>query len=110
MRDIAERLRQMPGRLGVCGITLVKNGESGLERRIAQVFIKLGELPRRQEALVDNRLRGERANIASRGQERFGALPQKGQPPLEARGSARRMERLDEKLPNLRHGFERAAA
>src|SRR6266404_6078921 len=56
MRDVAERLRQMPGRLGVRGITLVKNGEGGLERRVAQVFIKLGELPRRQETFIDNRL------------------------------------------------------
>jgi len=53
MRDVAERLRQMPGRLGVCGVTLVKNGERGLERRIAQVFIKLGELPWCQETFVD---------------------------------------------------------
>ena len=54
--DIAERLGEMPGRLGVCGIALVKNGESGGEGGIAEIFVELGELPGREEAFVDDGL------------------------------------------------------
>src|SRR6267378_1472762 len=88
----------------------MKDSEGRLKRRIAQVLIKLGKLPRGQEAFVNDGPRGKRTNVASRRQERFGALPQKGQTPLEASCSALRVEGLDEKLPNLRHGFEGAAA
>src|SRR4029077_3267064 len=108
--DIAERLREMPGRLRVGGIALVKNGKGGGERRVAQVFVELRELPGREQALVDDSLRGERTDVAARGQERFGAFSQERQTPIEALGSAGGMERLDEDLPNLGHGFESAAA
>jgi hypothetical protein len=46
----------MPGRLRVGGITLVKNGESGGEGRVAEVFVELGKLPGREEAFVDDSL------------------------------------------------------
>src|SRR6267143_2404942 len=88
----------------------MKDSEGRLERRIAQVLIKLGKLPRRQETFVNDRPRGKRTNIASRRQECFGALPHKSQTPLEAGCSTLRVEGLDEKLPNFRLGFEGAAA
>ena len=74
MRDVAERLREMPGRLRVGRIPLVKNGKGGGEGRIAQVFVKLGKLPGSEQAFVDDGLRGKRANIGSRRQERLRAL------------------------------------
>src|SRR4029077_9294472 len=110
VRDVAERLREMPGRLRVGRIALMKNGESSGERRIAQVFVKLGKLPRREQAFVNDGLRGKRANVGARGQERFGAFSEKRETPLETRGCARGMERLDEKLPYFGHRFERTAA
>ncbi len=109
MRDVPERLRQMPGRLRVGGIALMKNGECGHEGRIAQIFVKLGKLPGREQALVYDGLRGERADVTTRRQKRFRALSEERQAPLKSGRSARRMKRLDEKLPNFGHGFKRAA-
>src|SRR5216683_1553240 len=110
MRDVAEGLREMPGRLRVGGIALVKNGKCGCERRIAQVFVELRKLPGREQALVDDGLRRERADVTARGHEGFGAFSEERQTPLEAGGSASRMEGFDEELPNFGHGFQRAAA
>src|SRR5882757_5338909 len=100
----------MPGRLSVGGIALVKNGKGGGEQRVAQILVELGELPGREEAFVDNGLGGKRADVTARGQERFGAFSQERKAPLETFGTTRRMEKFDEKLPDFRHRFERAAA
>src|SRR5260370_7073006 len=99
----------MPGRLRVSGIALVKNGECGHERRIAQIFVKLWKLPGREQALVYDGLRRERADVTTRRQKRFRALPQERQAPLKARRSPRRMKRFDEELRNFGPGFNRAA-
>src|ERR1700730_14013982 len=87
----------------------MKNGKCGGERWIAQIFVKLGKLPGRKQSLVHDGLRGERANVASRRQERFRALSQQSQTPLESLGSPCRMEGFDKKLPNFGHRFESAA-
>src|SRR5467141_461053 len=108
--DVAERLRKMPGRLRVGRIALVENGKGGGERRIAQVFVELGELPGREQAFIDDGLRGERADVTSRRQERFGAFSEEREAPLEARRCPGGMKRLDEKLPNFGHGFKSTAA
>lgn len=68
------------------------------------------ELPGGEKAFVDDCLRGERADVGARRQERFGAFAEEGEAPFEAGGSSSRMERLDEELPDFRHGFEGAAA
>src|SRR5260370_35072236 len=88
----------------------MKDGEGDGEPRIAQVFVELRELPRREQALVSDGLRGKRADVRARRQERFRALSEERQSQLEARCRARWMERFDEKLPNLWHRFEGAAA
>ena len=108
--DVAEGLREMPGGLRVGGIALMKDGEGRFERGIAQVFVKLGELPGREEAFVDDGLGRKRAEVGAGRQERFGAFAEEGEAPFEAGRSAPRMERLDEELPDFRHGFEGAAA
>lgn len=108
--NVAEGLREMPGGLRVGGIALMKHGEGDGERRIAQVFVKLWELPGREQAFVDDGLRRKRANVTARGQKRFGAFSQDGETPLKTGGSTRGVERLDEKLPDFGHRFERAAA
>src|SRR4029077_12303469 len=104
--NVAEGLREMPGGLRVGGIALVKNGKSGSERVVAQVFVELRELPGRKETFVDDSLRRERADVTARRKERFGALSEERETPLEAGGTARGVECLDEELPDFRHGFE----
>src|SRR5260370_40243351 len=110
MRDVAEGLREMPGRLSVGRIALVKNGKCGCERRIAQVFVELRKLPGGEQALVHDGLRRERADVTARRQERFGAFSQERQAPFESRRSTGGMEGFNEELPDFGHGFERAAA
>src|SRR5437762_10973945 len=61
---------------------------------------------RRKQTLVYDGLRGKRADIASRRQERFRALSQQRQTPLETLGAPRRMEGFDKKLPNFGHRSE----
>ncbi len=107
MRDVAERLREMPGRLRVGGVALVKNGKRGGKARIAQILVKLGKLPGGEQPFVDDGLRRKRAEIGPRRQERFRALSQKSQTPLEADGGARWVEWLEEELPDFGHGFQR---
>src|SRR5947208_1514516 len=108
--DVAKWLREIPGRLRVCRIALVKDGERRREQWIAHIFIKLGKLPRREQAFVDDRLRRERADVAARRQERFGALTKKREMPLKTRIPTSRMEGLDEELPNFWHGLQRQTA
>src|SRR6266478_676347 len=108
--DVAEGLGEMPGRLRVGRIALMKDVEGDGEPRIAQVVVELRELPRREQSLVSDGLRGKRADVRARRQERFRALSEERQSQLEARCRARWMESFDEKLPNLWHRFEGAAA
>src|SRR2546430_12677738 len=72
--NVAKRLREMPGRLRVRGIALVKDSKSGCERRIAQIFVELRKLPGREQALIHDGLRRKRADVTARGQERFRAF------------------------------------
>ena len=74
VRDVTERLREMPGRLRVRGIALVKNSKACCKRWIAQVFVKLGKLPGREQSLIHDGLRRKRADVTARGQERFRAF------------------------------------
>src|SRR6266851_936520 len=107
---VAERLRKIPRWLGVGGIALVKNDEIGFESGIAQVLIKLGKLPGSEQTFVDDGLRRERADVTSRGQQRFGFFAKQREAPLETFGWTRGVEWRDEKLPAFRHGFKSAAA
>ena len=77
---------------------------------IAEIFVKLRELPGREQAFVDDRLRRERAEIATRRQKRFRALAEKRELPLEARDSARGVKRRDKELPNFGHRLKSFAA
>ncbi len=104
--DVTERLRKIPGGLRVCGIALVENGERRGERGVAQIFVKLRELPGREQTFVNDRLRRERTEITTRWQKRFGALAEKREFPLEARDAARGVERRDVELPDFRHRLE----
>ena len=63
--DVTERLRKIPGGLRVCRIALVEDGERRGERGVAEIFVKLRELPGREEAFVDDRLRRERTEITA---------------------------------------------
>ncbi len=68
------------------------------------------KLPWGEQALVDDGLRRERADVTALGQQRFGFFAEKGEPPLETFSWARGVKRRYEKLPRLGHGFESAAA
>src|SRR5713226_220734 len=103
VRHVAERLRQVPRRLRIRRIALVKDSEGRSKRWIAQVFVKLRELPRRQQALIYDRLRRKRADVAARRQQRLSAFPKKREPPLKPHVPTRRVKWLDKQLPNLRH-------
>src|SRR6266481_977000 len=100
----------MPGRLSVCRIALVEDGERCGEGSVAEIFVKLRELPGREETFVNHRLRRERAEIAALRQKRFGAFAEQSELPLEAGDTTRCVERGDEELPDLGHCFEGAAA
>src|SRR5690349_9667005 len=109
----------MPGRLRVGGIALMENGEGNLKGRIAQIFVELRKLPRRQEALVNDGQRRKRADVTSRGKKGFGALAENGEAPLETAtlllgrgdvGVAESVKGRDVELPDFRHCFQGAAA
>src|SRR5580704_5448549 len=108
--DVTKRLRKIPGWLRVCRIALVEDGERRGERGVAEVLVKLRELPGCEETFVDHRLRRERTEIAALWQKRFSALAEKGELPLEAGDASRRVERRDEELPDFGHGLESFAA
>ena len=108
--DVTERLRKIPGGLRVRRIALVEDGERRGKRGVAQIFVKLRELPGREQAFVDDRLRRERTEIATRWQKRFGALAEKREFPLEAGDAARGVKWRDEELPDFGHRFESFAA
>src|ERR1700730_21884 len=107
MRHVPEGLRQMPGRLRVGRIALVKYGKHCRKRRVAQILVKLRKLPWREQALVHDCLRRKRADVTACRQKRLGPLAKQRQSPLKARRSARGMKRLEKKLPSFRHGLER---
>ena len=107
---VAKGLRKMPGRLRVGGIALVEDGEGRGKGSVAQIFVELRKLPRSEQAFVDDRVRGQRTDVTTLWEERFGALAKKRKAPLEAGDAARCVKRGDEELPNLRHRFESAAA
>jgi hypothetical protein len=74
---VAERLRKIPGRLGVGRITLVKNNECRLKREIVEIEVELRKLPGCEQALVNDGTRGERTDVTALGQERFGFFAEK---------------------------------
>src|ERR1700723_2933160 len=98
----------MPRRRCIRRIALVKNGEGCCKQRIAQIFVKLRELPRREQAFVNDSQRRQRTDITALRQHRLRALAQQRQPKLKFRRLARRMKRRNIKLPRLRHRFERS--
>ena len=58
-----ERLRSLPGRLGIRREALVEDAERNLEGRVAQVGVERSELIGRAERLVDNRAERERGDV-----------------------------------------------
>jgi hypothetical protein len=108
--DVTERLRKIPGRLRVCGVALVEDGERRGKRGVAEIFVKLRKLPRREEAFVDDRLRWERTEIAALWQKRFGTFAKESELPLESGNASRRVKWRDEELPYFGHRFESFAA
>ena len=85
----------------------MENGEIRDKFRIPEIFVKVRKLPGRQQAFVNDAARRERGDVATLGQESFGALAKQGEAPLEfcrsIGGRSFRRSRLDEKLPDLRH-------
>ncbi len=63
VRDVAERLGQVPRREGVGGEALVDQGEGRLERRIPEVQVELADLVGEQQPLVDERPRREGGDV-----------------------------------------------
>ena len=58
-----ERLRSLPGRLGIRREALVEDAERNLEGRVAQVGVERSELVGGAERLVDNRAKRERGDV-----------------------------------------------
>ena len=63
MRDETERLRELPRRAGIGGIALMKNGEGRDEILTRQIGIESGKLQRREQSLINERLRRQRTKI-----------------------------------------------
>ncbi|OIQ83878.1 hypothetical protein GALL_343050 [mine drainage metagenome] len=61
--DHAERVRQVPGREGVGGETLVHQGQGRNHGRVLQVEVIGADLFRQQHALVDDGAAGQRGNV-----------------------------------------------
>ena len=61
--DHAERVRQVPGREGVRGETLVHQRERGFDARVLQVLVVLADLVREQHALVARGARRHRGDV-----------------------------------------------
>jgi len=62
--QVAERVGEVPGGEGVGAVPLVDEGQRRGDRGIGQVGVVLAHLVGEQQALVDERLRGERADVA----------------------------------------------
>ena len=63
MRQKAERLGQRPARQGVGGEALVEHADGGFQTRIAEVRIEAGEIRRHHQALVDDVLGRQAADV-----------------------------------------------
>src|SRR5215472_801780 len=112
VRDVAERLRELPRRLRVRRVTLMENRELGREFGVMQVFVETGELPGREQPFVNHGARREGAEITALGQSLFGALAKKGETALEFRGElgsgTAGVGRLDKELPDFGQALEGA--
>ena len=105
--QIAERLRQLPTRLGVGRKTLVKQADGRLHTQVAQIEIKLGQVFRHTQTFVNHGLIGKTANIEIGVlNPLFDAAAGHKQAALQIlRAPARR--RVDKHLLNLRHISQR---
>src|SRR6185437_11338768 len=63
MADVAIRMRELPTGEGVGRETLVHEAERGLGQRTGQVEVKLLNLRREHQALVDDGAAGERRQV-----------------------------------------------
>ena len=110
VRQIAERLRQIPARERVRGITLVHQRQRRRQIRVIQVGVELLDLIRQQQALVNEAPAGKRRHAEIRllrqpaaVHRMFRALADHHQDPLENVFVEHFLRPADEDLPERRH-------
>ena len=108
MRQVAERVCEVPGRKRVRAVPLMDQRQRRFEVGVAEVGVKFFELRRQQQSLVDDAAAGHAADIRL-GERLFDQPPHDEEFALERRTVRERLP-ADEKLADRGTAFARRAA